>query len=153
MNYNNLFVNTHMGQNCHNNLIKSLVFPFVIKMFFCHKVTAQTIKFFISLFQGTGIQGHDHQGGQLWRDQEISSPWDVCIFKCQQPEGNSLTHDVLIIAMAGTHQVWALFLEDTIWWKGKKYPAGTCVSIAGKHGSKLIILCPIISLEFELYSL
>jgi hypothetical protein len=23
------------------------------------------------------------------------------------------------IAMAGTHQIWGLFLEDTIWWKYK----------------------------------
>lgn len=33
--------------------------------------------------------------------------------------------------MAGTHQIWALFLEDFIWWKFKKYTTGTCVAIAG----------------------
>lgn len=26
---------------------------------------------------------------------------------------------VLLIAMSGIHQIWALFLKDTIWWKGK----------------------------------
>lgn len=26
---------------------------------------------------------------------------------------------VLLIAMSGTHQIWAYFLEDTTWWKGK----------------------------------
>ncbi|KAF7382573.1 hypothetical protein HZH68_015492 [Vespula germanica] len=31
----------------------------------------------------------------------------------------------------GTHQIWALFLEDTIWWKNKLYKAGTCVAIVG----------------------
>lgn len=38
---------------------------------------------------------------------------------------------VLLIAIAGTHQIWALFLEDTIWWKEKKYTAGTCAAIVG----------------------
>lgn len=47
------------------------------------------------------------------------------------PDGNPPMRDVLVIAMAGTHQIWALFLEDTVWWKCKKYPAGTCINIAG----------------------
>lgn len=87
---------------------------------------------------GTGVQGSDRIGGKPGRQQEISSPWDVCIFTT--PDLDMSFHatiedtplkDVLIIAMAGTHQIWALFLQDTIWWKFKKYSAGTCVCIAG----------------------
>lgn len=52
---------------------------------------------------GTGKQGADVIGGKLWNEQEISSPWDVCFGK---------NTDVLLIAMAGHHQIWALYLTD-----------------------------------------
>nr|CAI5868480.1 unnamed protein product [Callosobruchus analis] len=86
---------------------------------------------------GTGVQGHDYEGGKLWTKQEISSPWDVCIYRTPDmdmtfhPDGNPPLKDVLIIAMAGIHQIWALFLQDTVWWKCKLLPAGTCIRIAG----------------------
>nr|XP_034824711.1 NHL repeat-containing protein 2 [Maniola hyperantus] len=38
---------------------------------------------------------------------------------------------VLIIACAGSHQIWALFLDNTIWWKYKSFSEGTCACIAG----------------------
>ncbi|CAK1603371.1 unnamed protein product [Parnassius mnemosyne] len=38
---------------------------------------------------------------------------------------------VLLIACAGSHQIWALFLDNTIWWKYKSFTEGTCVCIAG----------------------
>ncbi|CAG9784570.1 unnamed protein product [Diatraea saccharalis] len=38
---------------------------------------------------------------------------------------------VLLIACAGSHQIWALFLDTTIWWKYKTYSEGTCACIAG----------------------
>ncbi|KAG6459354.1 hypothetical protein O3G_MSEX011337 [Manduca sexta] len=38
---------------------------------------------------------------------------------------------VLLIACAGSHQIWALFLDSTIWWKYKSYSEGTCICIAG----------------------
>ncbi|CAH2104862.1 unnamed protein product [Euphydryas editha] len=38
---------------------------------------------------------------------------------------------VLLIACAGSHQIWALFLDNTIWWKYKAFSEGTCVCIAG----------------------
>ncbi|XP_061379220.1 NHL repeat-containing protein 2 isoform X1 [Danaus plexippus] len=38
---------------------------------------------------------------------------------------------VLLIACAGSHQIWALFLDNTIWWKYKSYSEGTCVCVAG----------------------
>ncbi|CAG9768784.1 unnamed protein product [Ceutorhynchus assimilis] len=86
---------------------------------------------------GTGQQGHDRLGGRQGSEQEISSPWDVCIYKTRDmdltfhPDGKPPIKDVLIIAMAGSHQIWALFLDDTVWWKCKKHIKGTCINIAG----------------------
>uniref|UniRef100_A0A1B6CMJ0 Thioredoxin domain-containing protein n=3 Tax=Clastoptera arizonana TaxID=38151 RepID=A0A1B6CMJ0_9HEMI len=54
-------------------------------------------------------------------NKKISSPWDLCI----------VNQSVLMIAMAGTHQIWAVFLKDTIWWQNKKCRTGTCIPIAG----------------------
>lgn len=65
---------------------------------------------------GTGSQGHDYVGGKFGKEQAISSPWDVAIYHHNQNEG---TVPIVLIAIAGTHQIWALFLEDTIWWKKK----------------------------------
>ena len=53
---------------------------------------------------GTGIQGTDHYGGGRGAEQVISSPWDVAL--------GAPNEDVLFIAMAGTHQIWGLFLSD-----------------------------------------
>ncbi|XP_028138352.1 NHL repeat-containing protein 2 [Diabrotica virgifera virgifera] len=82
---------------------------------------------------GIGKQGDDMVGGNKGLEQAISSPWDVSIYRKQDvdPVGNPIIREVLIIAMAGTHQIWALFLEDTVWWKSKKYTSGTCVNIVG----------------------
>lgn len=52
---------------------------------------------------GTGKQGSDRIGGNLWNLQEISSPWDICFGK---------NTNVLLIAMAGHHQIWALYLSE-----------------------------------------
>uniref|UniRef100_A0A672KTW3 NHL repeat-containing protein 2 n=1 Tax=Sinocyclocheilus grahami TaxID=75366 RepID=A0A672KTW3_SINGR len=75
----------------------------------------------VSTLAGTGVQGTDKEGGALGPQQPISSPWDVTL-------GNA-GGDVLWIAMAGTHQIWALFLEDGKLPKGSK--KGTCVRFAG----------------------
>ncbi|GJQ72884.1 hypothetical protein Trydic_g1532 [Trypoxylus dichotomus] len=74
---------------------------------------------------GNGIQGHDHLGGKKGKAQPISSPWDLSLY--ETPTGKN----VLIIAMAGTHQIWAYFFEDTEWWKSIQYKAGICRVIAG----------------------
>ncbi|TRY60350.1 hypothetical protein DNTS_013682 [Danionella cerebrum] len=77
----------------------------------------------VSTLAGTGVQGTDKEGGALGPQQPISSPWDVTL-------GNS-GGDVLWIAMAGTHQIWALFLEDGKLPRGSDYRKGTCVRFAG----------------------
>lgn len=74
----------------------------------------------VETIAGNGAQGNDRKGGNIGKKQVISSPWDVVLYE-----------RVLIIAMAGLHQIWALFLADTVWWKGVKYTKGTCVNIAG----------------------
>ncbi|EFN81636.1 NHL repeat-containing protein 2 [Harpegnathos saltator] len=82
----------------------------------------------VSTIAGTGSQSHDRCGGRSGTNQDLSSPWDVAIY---YHEYKNTTVPVLLIAIAGTHQIWALFLKDTIWWKEKKYMAGTCAAIVG----------------------
>ncbi|XP_019938691.2 NHL repeat-containing protein 2 [Paralichthys olivaceus] len=75
---------------------------------------------------GTGVQGTDKEGGAMGPQQPISSPWDVTLGTAGGVEDN-----VLWIAMAGTHQIWALFLADGNLPKGSVSKAGTCVRWAG----------------------
>nr|XP_033322371.1 NHL repeat-containing protein 2 isoform X1 [Megalopta genalis] len=82
----------------------------------------------VSTVAGTGFQGHDYVGGKTGRDQALSSPWDVSIYRHEYADKSV---PVLLIAMAGTHQIWALFLEDSIWWKNREYKASTCAAIVG----------------------
>lgn len=70
----------------------------------------------MSTVAGTGSQGHDRCGGKHGINQVLSSPWDVAIY---HHEHKGTVVPVLLIANAGTHQIWALFLEDTTWWKKK----------------------------------
>ncbi|KAK5850887.1 hypothetical protein PBY51_001724 [Eleginops maclovinus] len=80
----------------------------------------------VSTVAGVGTQGTDKEGGALGTQQPISSPWDVTLGTAGGSEDN-----VLWIAMAGTHQIWALFLEDGKLPKGSESKAGTCVRWAG----------------------
>lgn len=82
----------------------------------------------VTTVAGTGYQGHDHKGGKLGTQQALSSPWDVAMY--YQEYGNGPI-PILLIAQAGTHQIWAFFLEDTTWWNQKQYKARTCVAIVG----------------------
>lgn len=76
---------------------------------------------------GTGCQGNDKEGGKQGTQQELSSPWDLCIADGLEGEPNAL----LFIAMAGTHQIWVYFLKDSTWYKNKHISAGTCMRFAG----------------------
>ncbi|XP_053245128.1 NHL repeat-containing protein 2 isoform X1 [Podarcis raffonei] len=82
----------------------------------------------VSTVAGIGLQGTDKEGGAKGEEQPISSPWDVVF-------GTSVssTHedDVLWIAMAGTHQIWALMLECGKLPKGSDLKKGTCLRFAG----------------------
>ncbi|XP_076395339.1 NHL repeat-containing protein 2 isoform X2 [Megachile rotundata] len=82
----------------------------------------------VTTVAGTGIQGFDRIGGKTGKDQVLSSPWDVAVFNHQN--GNKIV-PVLLIAIAGIHQIWALFLENTVWWKNREYKADSCVAIVG----------------------
>ncbi|XP_064630926.1 NHL repeat-containing protein 2-like isoform X2 [Lineus longissimus] len=81
----------------------------------------------VTTLAGTGEQGHCKQGGAIGTQQPISSPWDLVM-------GNSLGSDVkdmMFIAMAGSHQIWMLFLNDAKWIKNSDYKKGTCINFAG----------------------
>ncbi|KAM5126901.1 NHL repeat-containing protein 2 [Mantella aurantiaca] len=77
--------------------------------------------FTVITIAGTGSQGTDKEGGAQGTQQPISSPWDVAVL----PPG------VLWIAMAGTHQIWALLLAEGALPKGSVLSEGTCIRFAG----------------------
>ncbi|XP_065287822.1 NHL repeat-containing protein 2 [Dermacentor albipictus] len=74
----------------------------------------------VSTLAGTGQQGEDTVGGHLGQQQPLNSPWDIC-----------LVDDIVFIAMAGLHQIWAFFLRDEVLFGKRTCSAGTCVCIAG----------------------
>lgn len=76
---------------------------------------------------GTGIQGTDKEGGKPGKEQPLASPWDLCLARSPTSENN----DLLIIANAGTHQIWGLALQDLVWWKKMEAEAGRCFRLAG----------------------
>ncbi|XP_074015167.1 NHL repeat-containing protein 2 isoform X3 [Numenius arquata] len=82
----------------------------------------------VTTVAGIGIQGVDKEGGAKGEEQPISSPWDVVF-------GNSISgtqeDNILWIAMAGTHQVWALMLEGGKLPKGSDLKKGVCLRFAG----------------------
>lgn len=87
---------------------------------------------------GAGKQGNDRIGGSSGRNQLLSSPWDVICHRTRDmdmsfhmDESSVPEKDILFIAMAGTHQIWALFLDDVIFWKYKQFSAMTCAAIVG----------------------
>lgn len=103
----------------------------VIRMVMLEQRKVQTII-------GTGSQGTDVNGGNPPLQQAISSPWDVVVYKTKNLDMSFHEDDsqvpqkvVLIIAMAGTHQIWAYFMEQTIWWRYQVQNANTCTPIAG----------------------
>lgn len=115
----------------------------------------------VDVLTGTGRQAaHKDMGGKYLGLQELSSPWDVLLYTTPDmdmsvrplpppppPPGHDKEKDtkpetkekekkddkrrVLLIACAGSHQIWALFLDTTIWWKYKTFQEGTCVCVAG----------------------
>ena len=103
----------------------------VIRMIMLEQRKVQTII-------GTGLQGTDVKGGNPPLQQAISSPWDVVVYKTKNMDMSFHEDDsqvpqkvVLVIAMAGTHQIWAYFMEQTIWWRYQVQNSNTCVPIAG----------------------
>ncbi|XP_008632664.1 PREDICTED: NHL repeat-containing protein 2 [Corvus brachyrhynchos] len=82
----------------------------------------------VTTVAGIGVQGVDKEGGAKGEEQPISSPWDVVF-------GNSISgaqeDDVLWIAMAGIHQIWALMLEGGKLPKGSDLKKGVCLRFAG----------------------
>ncbi|MFA7236435.1 MAG: thioredoxin-like domain-containing protein [Phycisphaeraceae bacterium] len=59
----------------------------------------------VTTLAGDGTQGNDRTGGNVGRQQPLSSPWDVVL---DEPRHR------LVIAMAGLHQIWTLDLKTGI---------------------------------------
>lgn len=92
----------------------------------------------VDTIAGHGKQGVDQAGGLIGTSQEISSPWDVITYRTRDmdmsfhvDEESIPERDIILIAMAGTHQLWAIFKDETIWWKFKKFAEGAVAAIAG----------------------
>lgn len=49
--------------------------------------------------------------------QAISSPWDVCLGRSVDRNEDQV-ENLLLVAMAGSHQIWGVFLTDGLWLKG-----------------------------------
>lgn len=103
----------------------------VIRMVMLEQRKVQTII-------GTGSQGTDFNGGNPPLHQAISSPWDVVVYKTKNMDMSFHEDDsqvpqknVLVIAMAGTHQIWAYFMEQTIWWRYQVQNANSLIAVAG----------------------
>lgn len=82
----------------------------------------------VSTVAGIGIQGTDKEGGAQGEQQPISSPWDVVLGS----SGSEVQKDAILwIAMAGTHQIWALLLDCGRLPKKTELKKGTCLRFAG----------------------
>ncbi|XP_053958014.1 NHL repeat-containing protein 2 [Anastrepha ludens] len=92
----------------------------------------------VETLAGTGQQGNDRVGGKLGPLQAISSPWDIAAFRMRDmdmsfhlDERNVPEKAIVLVAMAGTHQIWGYFPEGIIWWKYRQLDPRTCVAIIG----------------------
>lgn len=92
----------------------------------------------VETLAGTGVQGNDRSGGKLGPLQEISSPWDVAVYYTRDmdmsfhvDERQIQEKPIILISMAGTHQIWGYFPEGVIWWKFRKFEPKNCVAIIG----------------------
>lgn len=82
----------------------------------------------VTTVAGVGVQGTDKEGGEEGEKQPISSPWDVAL----GTSGSEVPrNDILWIAMAGTHQIWALLLDSGTLPKKSDLKKGTCLRFAG----------------------
>lgn len=82
----------------------------------------------VTTVAGVGVQGTDTEGGEEGDKQPISSPWDVAL----GTSGSEVQrNDILWIAMAGTHQIWALLLDSGTLPKKSDLKKGTCIRFAG----------------------
>jgi DNA-binding beta-propeller fold protein YncE len=77
------------------------------------------------------IGNYDYIGGKIGLEQTISSPWDICLHKRDDKR------KFLIIACAGTHQIWLYTFKDVnnetnfLWWKNVTVSVDSLICIAG----------------------
>ena len=76
------------------------------------------------------IGNYDYIGGKQGLEQEVSSPWDICLYKRDN-------NKFLFIACAGTHQIWMYTFKTTseltslALWKNVTLSFDTLVCVAG----------------------
>ncbi|XP_069981608.1 NHL repeat-containing protein 2-like [Penaeus vannamei] len=80
----------------------------------------------VKTIAGTGKQGTDLEGGLRGPKQAISSPWDLCLTK-SLGQAEDADDNLLLVAMAGTHQIWGVFLADGDWLKEGQNSSSTTV--------------------------
>ncbi|XP_017476060.1 PREDICTED: NHL repeat-containing protein 2 [Rhagoletis zephyria] len=92
----------------------------------------------VETLAGTGQQGIDRVGGKLGPLQAISSPWDIAAFRMRDMDMSFHVDErivpekaIVLVAMAGTHQIWGYFPEGIIWWKYRQLDPRTCLAICG----------------------
>ncbi|RNA08722.1 NHL repeat-containing 2 [Brachionus plicatilis] len=111
-----------------NNMIKSV------------NLESKEIKVLCGVEIGNRIGLFDFKGGKKGPDQEISSPWDLKLMK----KDNS---KILLIACAGTHQIWLYSFQNTsidhqlkslTWWRNinVEWERLVCVAGNGKERNK-----------------
>ncbi|XP_067614378.1 NHL repeat-containing protein 2-like [Eurosta solidaginis] len=90
----------------------------------------------VETLAGTGQQGHDRVGARQGPLQSISSPWDIAAFRTRDMDMSFHIDErivpekaIILVAMAGTHQLWGYFPEGIIWWKYRQLDPRTCVAI------------------------
>ncbi len=70
------------------------------------------------------------------RGEDMNSPWDLCLGRSPgtmtgNPRVEEEEADTLYVAMAGSHQIWAIALDHSTWWRGQKREKGDCFLVAG----------------------
>jgi len=98
--------------DCGNNLIRKV----------------DRVKNDVETVAGNLLSGSDRIGGKKGINQEISSPWDL---QLAGSPSDVESNNVLYIAMAGSHQIWALILQKSPWFSEVFHDASTCLRFVG----------------------
>jgi hypothetical protein len=109
---------------CFDNSIQGrFIFPFRLKHFQSRipksasdAISSQIASLYVRTLAGSGIQGLNIVvGAQLTEHHRVVSTSLITESSALEESDR----DALLIVMAGLHQVWALFLNETTQWKGK----------------------------------
>jgi len=83
----------------------------------------------VKTIAGTGKRGLDLRGGKEGLNQDLCSPWDIVFLDDELMQDINQEGPVLLIAMAGTHQLWTYEFNTKI----AKKLSGTGVESGANH--------------------